>query len=196
MTSTGLRDLAILTLKDPAQAAQALLSRNIPREALWVALALVAVLNGIMFDLSNRLVPGPPPLPEMFLVPIIYTALVAAGLLLSIFSLFWAGRLLGGSGSIDDIMVSILWLQGLRLVLMVVVLITVLIFPLLSALLVFGASLYGLYILLHFVNQAHQLKSLGRSAGVLIASMVAIVLGLTLLVSLFGGPIVGLSANV
>jgi hypothetical protein len=196
MSVTSFSDLAILTIKNPAEAAQLLLSMNVPREALWTALALVAVLNGLLFDLSNRLVPGPSPLPEMFLMPVLYTILVAVGLFLTIYFLFWTGRLLGGTGSLDDIMLAILWLQGLRLVLMVVVLLFVLVMPLLSALLVFGASLYGLYILLHFVDQAHRLKSLGRSAGVLIASMLVIVLGLTLLVSLFGGPIVGLSSNV
>lgn len=196
MSVANVRELVIMTIKEPAEAARFLLSLAIPREALWIGFALVAVLNGILFDLSNRLVPTPSPFPEVFLVPVVYTLLVALGLLLTIASLYWAGRLLGGSGSFEDVMVTILWLQGIRLVLMVLVLILVVVFPLVSALVVFGASLYGLYILLHFVDQAHGLQSLGRSAGVLIASMVAIVLGLTLLVSLFGGPIAGLNANV
>ncbi|MDU9003700.1 Yip1 family protein [Sedimentitalea todarodis] len=196
MTVTNLRDLAILTVKAPAQASRILLSMEIPREALWTGLALVAVLNGLLFALSNLLVPGPSPLPEMFLVPVLYTALVAGGLVLTVFALFWTGRFMGGTGTLDDIMLAILWLQGLRVALMVIVIVLILTVPVLSALLVFGASIYGLYILLHFVNEAHRLNSLAKSAGVLVASMAAIVLGLTLLISLFGGPISGLTAYV
>lgn len=196
MTDSNLRDLVVLTVKSPAQAARVLLDIDIPREALWIGLVLVAVLNGILFTLSNLLVPGPSPLPEMFLVPALYTALVAGGLVLTVYALYWTGRFMGGSGTLDDIMLAILWLQGLRVALMVVVILLILTVPVLSALLVFGASIYGLFILLHFVNQAHRLNSLAKSAGVLVASMVAIVLGLTLLFSLFGGPISGLSAYV
>ncbi|MEP3329201.1 Yip1 family protein [Sedimentitalea sp.] len=196
MTVSNLRDLAVLTIKTPAEASRVLLGMDIPREALWTGLALVAVLNGLLFTLSNLLVPGPSPLPEIFLVPALYTVVVAGGLVLTVYALFWTGRFMGGTGSLDDIMLTILWLQGLRVALMVVVIVLILTVPVLSALLVFAASIYGLYILLHFIDQAHRLNSLAKSAGVLVASMAAIVLGLTLLISLFGGPISGLSAYV
>lgn len=196
MTVLNLRDLAVLTIKAPAEASRVLLGMDIPREALWTGLALVAVLNGLLFTLSNLLVPGPSPLPEIFLVPALYTVVVAGGLVLTVYALFWTGRFMGGTGSLDDIMLTILWLQGLRVALMVVVIVLILTLPVLSALLVFAASIYGLYILLHFIDQAHRLNSLAKSAGVLVASMAAIVLGLTLLISLFGGPISGLSAYV
>ncbi len=196
MTPSFLRDLVVLTIKSPAEAARLLLGLSVPREALWTGLALVAVLNGLLFALTNLLVPGPSPLPEVFLVPSLYTVLVAGGLLLSIYALYWTGRLMGGTGTLDEIMLAILWLQGLRVVLMVIVIVLIMTVPALSALLVFAASIYGLYILVHFVNQAHRLESLPKSAGVLVASTAAILLGLTLLISLFGGPTSGLSANV
>lgn len=196
MTVLNLRDLAVLTIKAPAEASRVLLGMDIPREALWTGLALVAVLNGLLFTLSNLLVPGPSPLPEIFLVPALYTVVVAGGLVLTVYALFWTGRFMGGTGSLDDIMLTIVWLQGLRVALMVLVIVLILTVPVLSALLGFAASIYGLYILLHFIDQAHRLNSLAKSAGVLVASMAAIVLGLTLLISLFGGPISGLSAYV
>ncbi|MEO9780403.1 MAG: Yip1 family protein [Sedimentitalea sp.] len=196
MTVSNLRDLAVLTIKTPAEASRVLLGMDIPREALWTGLALVAVLNGLLFTLSNLLVPGPSPLPEIILVPALYTVLVAGGLVLTVYALFWTGRFMGGTGSLDDIMLTIVWLQGLRVALMVLVIVLILTVPVLSALLGFAASIYGLYILLHFIDQAHRLNSLAKSAGVLVASMAAIVLGLTLLISLFGGPISGLSAYV
>ncbi|MDK3072708.1 Yip1 family protein [Sedimentitalea sp. JM2-8] len=191
MTLSDLRQLAILSIKDPAQAARMLLTAEPAREALWTALAVVAVLNAILFTLSNMLVSGPVPLPGMLSAPVVYCLLVAGGLILTIHALFWSGRVLGGTGTIDDIMTVVLWLQALRLVAQVAVMVLLLFMPLFSALLVFAVSLYGLYMLLHFINQAHRLDSLGRSAGVLVGAMLAIVLGLTLLLSLFGGSIIG-----
>ena len=196
MTLPDLRQLAILSVKDPAGAANTLLANPVPRQALWIVLALIAVLNALLFSLSNILVPGPVPFPGLFEIPLIYCTVVAGALLLMISAFFWVGRAMGGSGSFDDIMQTILWLQALRLVVQAAALVLVLTLPLLSALLVFAASLYGIYMLLHFLNQAHRLESMGRSAGVLIASMLAIVLGLTLLISLFGGPIAGSFAYV
>lgn len=191
MSSPDLRELAILSIKDPAMGAKTVLSMPLPREALWTALVLVAVLNAALFTVSNILVPGPTPFPGIFTVPLIYCAVVAGGLVLTVYALFWIGRALGGSGSLEDIMQVIVWLQALRVVAQLAVLVFLVTVPVLSALLVFAVSLYGLYMLLHFINQAHQLDSMARAAGVLIASLLAIVLGLTLLISLFGGSIVG-----
>ncbi|MFD3189175.1 YIP1 family protein [Sedimentitalea sp. HM32M-2] len=196
MTASELRKLTVLSVKDPASGARAVLRWPIRREGLWVALALIAVLNALLFSLSNLLVPGPSPLPGLFGVPLVYCGLVVGGLILTIYTLFWVGRALGGSGSLEDVMRVILWLQALRLLVQAAALLLILTVPVLSALLVFGASLYGIFMLLHFVNQAHGLKSIGRSAMVLIGAMLAMVLALTLLISLFGGPIVGSSAYV
>lgn len=191
MNMTDLRQLAILSIRDPASGARTLLSSPLPREALWTGLGLVAVLNALLFTLSNMLVPGTTQFPGIFTVPIIYCAVVAAGLALTVCSLFWIGGALGGRGSLDDIMLVIIWLQALRVIAQLAILILLVTIPILSALLVISVSLYGLYMLLHFINEAHQLESMGRAAGILIASLLAIVLGLTLLISLFGGSIVG-----
>ncbi len=196
MTASDLRQLTVLSVRDPAGGARAVLAWPLSREALWLALALIAVLNALLFSFSNLLVPGPSPLPGLFSVPLVYCAIVAGGLVLMVYALFWAGRFLGGSGSIDGIMRIVLWLQALRLLVQAAALVLILTLPLLSALLVFAASIYGIYMLLHFIKQAHGLNSIARAAGVLVAAMLAIVLGLTLLISLFGGPIVGSSAYV
>lgn len=196
MTALDLRQLAILSIKDPAAAARLLTSIPVPREALWTGLALVAVLNALLFALSNVLVPTPTPMPGMLAVPLVYCALVAGGLVLTIYALFWIGRAMGGQGTLDEMMVVIIWLQALRIVAQIAVLLLLVTIPSLSVLLVFAVSLYGLYMLLHFINQAHQLDSMGRSAAVLIAALLAIVLGLSLLISLFGGSIIGASPYV
>ncbi len=190
------RPLTVATITDPAGAARALIGLRLPREALWTALLLVAVLNALMFALSNIVLPPPPELGLLFHSPLLYLAVVTGGLTLSVVSLHVIGRMLGGTGTLEDIMVLVVWLQLLRVAVQVVALVLALVTPALSALVVLAAAFYGIYIMVHFVNQAHGLGSLLRSAGVLLASAFAILLVLSLFLSFIGGSILETSAHV
>jgi hypothetical protein len=58
--------------------------------------------------------------------------------------------------------------------------------PALAGILMIAASLIGIWIMAHFVNEAHRLDSLGRAFGVLIAAFLAMVLGVSALLSVVG----------
>lgn len=196
MTQVNWRDLAVMSVTDPAQAARILMALQLRRETLWTGLALAVVLNTLLFSLSGVLMPGPTPFPAAFNVPAVYLVLVAGGLLLTVYALYWIGRMLGGKASLDDVMVLVLWLQVLRIAVQIATLVLVLTIPLLALLLVLGASLVGIYITVHFVDQAHRLNSLTRAAGVLITSVLAMALVLFILLALAGGTILGSSSYV
>lgn len=196
MTMADWRFLVVQSITDPAEAGRRLIAMAIPRDALWIGLSLVVVLNTMIFALSNVLIPGPSPLPDMLTYPPVYLAVSGGGLLLSIYSMYWIGRMMGGTGSLDDMMVLLIWMQGLRFLVQTVTLVLVLTFPLLSVILVIASFLVGLFILMHFIDQAHRFASLGRAAAVLIASSLAILLGLSVLVALIGGPMIGTPPDV
>ncbi len=187
MTGLDLRRLAGLSLRDPAQAARDLMALNLSRAVLWRVLTVSAILNTILFSLSNMLFPVPMPLPVVFATPYLYLIFTLAGLVLSIHAIHWVGRRLGGSGSLGDVMVVMVWMQLLRVLVQVAVLVAMLVAPMLSGVLAIAATLAGIWIILHFVDQAHRLNSLGRSAFVLVASTLAIALGLSLILTLLGG---------
>jgi len=196
MTTLTLKDLTVLTIKTPDHAARLLLQLDLRTDALWTALALVAVLNAILFGVTNLLFPAPIPLPNLFFMPVVYCAFVLTGLILTIYAIFWTGRGLGGQGALPDVMLLILWLQALRLAVQAAVLVLELTLSILSPFLVLVAAFLGLRILLHFVNEVHQLGSLWRAAGVLIASMLAMVLALSMILALVGAPLTGASPYV
>lgn len=187
----GLRDLAVLTVTDPAAAGRVLLAVRPDSGTLWTALFLVAVLNAILFALSNMIVPMPEDVPVLISSPMIYLGIVLAGLVATVYALLWTGRGLGGRGELASILVLVVWLQALRVGVQAVALVLLLISPALSAILVFAAGLAGVWILLNFINVAHEFGSLGRSAGVLIAALLAMVLALSMVLALVGGPITG-----
>lgn len=196
MTFSDWRQLAITSITKPDHAAPVLMAMRFPTQALWSALVLVAIGNVVLFTLSDLMFPGPSPLPVFFSVPLIYFAIVAGGLSLTVLSLFWTGKVMGGTGALADVLVLIVWMQALRVLVQAAALILMLVAPILSALLAFASALVGVYMFVHFINQAHRFNSVGRSAVVLIVSFLVIVVGLSVIITLFGGVFVGSTLNV
>ena len=196
MTASFLTELAVQSVKDPARAARRIIDMNVPSAALWTGLTLMAVLNTLMFVVSNMLMPGPSMLPGAFNMPVFYFGFVMFGLILIVYSIFWTGKALGGTGTLHDVMALVVWLQGLRVVVQAATVLLLLTIPLLSAILVFVAGILGLWILVHFVKEAHGYGSLGQAAGVLIAAFFAMVLGLSLLLTFLGAGSIGSASYV
>ena len=189
MTTAALGELAIETIRDPQGAARRLLALKLPRNVLWTALALVIVLNAAVYGLSNLITPPPAEVPMAALAPVPFAAFLAAGLIGTILAIWYMGRLIGGTGTLEDVMVLMIWLQALRLAVQAALLVLVPLSPVLSSLVVLAAAVIGFWILLNFVDVAHGYGSLLKSFGAIALSVLALALGLTLLVTLFGGAL-------
>jgi hypothetical protein len=189
MTTAALGELAIETIRDPQGAARRLLALKLPRNVLWTALALVIVLNAAVYGLSNLITPPPAEVPMAALAPVPFAAFLAAGLIGTILGLWYVGRAIGGTGTLEDVMVLLVWLQALRLAVQAALLVLVPLSPVLSSLVVLAAAVIGFWILLNFVDVANGYGSLLKSFGAIALSVLALALGLTLLVTLFGGAL-------
>lgn len=196
MTGRDMRDLVILTLRAPSEAAARLIALALPAPWLWTALGLMAVLNALVYSLSLRMSPPSDPaaeliVPQAFSSPVLFALFLFGGLAITVLALTWIGQMLGGQGALPEILVLVTWLQVLRLLLQVAVAVLMLIAPPLSALLIVAASLYGIYILLCFITVAHRFGGWGRAAGVLILSVVTIAFGLSLIMGVIGVGVAG-----
>ena len=196
MTLPDPRALAIQTVKDPAGAARVLMDIGLPRSTLWTALVLMAVLQSVIFAVSDMMLAGPTPFPVLFGSPLRFFTMAVVALVLMVHAIHRAGRMLGGTGTLDDVLVIIVWLQALRVAVQVVGLILSVTIPVLAMLLLLVATVIGIYILLHFIDQAHRLGSIGQAVLVLFASVLVIVFGLSLILALIGLPLVGNAAYV
>jgi hypothetical protein len=185
------RDLALLTLRDPAEGGRRILAMNLAREVLWTALLLALVLNTLLLTAQNVMTPPGPEMPSLFTSPGLYFVMMAGGQILFIFGIYLAGGWLNGQGCLRDVMAVMVWLQLLQVVVQALVMVLLFVAAPLAMLLNFAAMLYGLYILLHFIDQAHRLNSLMRAAGVLAAALFAIAVALSLLIALVGGTLTG-----
>lgn len=194
--TTNWAELAILSIRDPKAAAQMIVSWQLPRDVLWTALACVAAINTIMFSLSDMLSPSQTPLPAILHSPFAFFVIVAGGLVVTVNAIYWTARMLGAKGDLGDMLALMIWLQALRAVAQAAVLVLMLVAPALAALLVFATAVLALWLLLNFISVGMRIESIGKSALVLIASSIAVVVGLSLLLSMIGLSALGFPANV
>ena len=193
---TDVKGLVHLSLTDPNEAARQLLSLNLPREWLWMALVLMSVLNAIVYSVTLHMSAPTDPaavamIPPIFQSPILFTFFLLGGLVITVLALTWVGQTLGGRGQMDDILVLISWMQVLRLLFQVGIAVISFISAPISALVVLVGSVWGLYILVGFINTAHGYDNWLKSIGVIILSGIAMGVGLTIIMTVIGGAIMG-----
>ena len=191
---TTLRDLWALfrtTLTDPAVAARAILSMGIPRQHHWTLFLLAITLSGLLWQVNVLLLPAEvvtgttaegeavPTLPSGFT----FAAIAGASILLLAAAIRWIGRLAGGTGAMEDVLLLAIWFQFIQLALAVVDLALVLIVPTLGT--VFSLVVLGLaiWVLTNFIAVVHGFRSLGRVfLGMVLATFaIAFVLSLVLM---------------
>lgn len=194
--TTNFPQLALLTLRDPSAAARIILDWQMPREAIWTAIALVSVVVTMLSTLSNMLFPTPAPLDVLISSPFIYFIIAAGGFVLSAYAIYWTGRMLGGQGAPEDLLVLLLWLQAMRAGAQLVVLLLLLLAPALASFFVLFVAAATMWIFVHFISIGLRLNSLLRALFVLIIGAAILVVGLTFLLSLIGVSAVGVPLNV
>lgn len=186
--------LAVKTVSEPAAVARELMDLKLPREALWTTLALLAVVHALYFMLTEFLAPSP--FYDSIGSPLHYFVLAGATMLLTVVALHGVGRILGGTGSLDNMLVLIVWLQMLNLFAQTVIIFVGLLFPGLALILYIGTGFLGLYIMLHFINQAHDLNSFPHAIMVLLGMVVVVLIGAIIVQVVLFGPQGGSINNV
>ena len=204
LSTQSIGTLTMLSLSKPALAARFVIAAGLRRDVLWSLLLLVSIANATLVWMSNALT-GPTPeqlaqmpihLPAIIFSPLFAFVFLAAALVLTVHVLHWLGGAIGGTGSLDNMLAVLVWLQGLRVMAQVVLLILMLAMPSLAGLFGLAVAILSLWILVHFVNEATGLGSVFKTVGVLLSAMVGIILGLSFILSITGLATMGIDANV
>jgi hypothetical protein len=184
------------TVFEPRDAARRILSLGLPAREGWLALALMAALNTLVYSLAIRL--NPPADPAMagmmgpaYQAPLVFAAILFAGLALAALAFTHAGRALGGEATLGGMLSLMAWMQVMRLLVQLALVVLAMASPALAGIVVMVAALWGLWILLAFMAEAHGYASLWRAAGALVIAFAGIVFGLSLLLSLVGVRVTG-----
>jgi hypothetical protein len=192
-----LLDFALVTLRSPSAAAQSILQRNWPREALWTAFLLSVVLNTCVYTVQQIVLP---PLPDDLAMlrfpPGVYFIAVLLLQIGFIAMLGTAGRWLGGQAGLSAILAVITWLQMVQAGLNGAIVLMFLVMPSLAALMNIAVNILIFVILLQFVRVAHQFDSLWRAFGVVLMASIIMVFALLFIVGLIGPANLGMAENV
>jgi hypothetical protein len=184
LTLNNLVAMAWRSVKNPREGAAEILALGIPREALWPALALVVVLSILLANVTALLLAS-----EATAMPVGPAAtgfIQLALLVVMVFAVFWIGRAMGGTGSFEESILIVTWLQFIMVCLQVVQ----------AAILVLSTSLAGifgllavvlfLWLLTSFVAVLHGFSSLFRVFVMILVSAFGIAFGLSIILTLIG----------
>lgn len=186
--------LARLSLMAPQEAARKLLTLTIPRQLLWQMMALVVVLSVLLAWVNLALTPSNLEVVGADILgpsPFSFVLLVAGSMIIMVFGVWLIGRLFGGSGRFDDVLLLVIWLQALMLLLQIVQSVLILVLPGLAG--IAGLLSLGLlaWLLTNFTAVAHGFSSLGRVFVMIIAVFFGISLGFSLILVMLGIEIAG-----
>ena len=190
MTIGSLLSLALGAVRNPREAASTLLSVGIPSAAIAPAFFLVVVLSVLLTALiqtigtqSSEAAVGFPPLA----VAAILGTLLGA----YIFGLYRTGRAMGGTGSLAETALLMVFLQFILLLAQVVELALWIMAPPLAGIFVIAAGVIAFWININFIDVLHNYGSLLKSFGLIVMVSLGIALVLMLMLTLSGVPLQG-----
>lgn len=186
MTADGFLRLAWNSLTAPKEVARLLLAMNLPNQVLWLCFALVIVLNTLLFAVSLMVTPAGDLIGAMLGTPAVFGAMLAASVAGLIVAVTLCGRPFGGRATFQEIGILVIWLQALRVLLQALVVVVGPVSVFLSGLVVSAGSVVGIWIFVNFIDVAHEVGSLFKSALILLLAVVGMMLGLSMIFSLLG----------
>jgi len=189
-SASTLLSLVIETIRNPREGAARILNFAPPRDVLLQMLALVVIISVLLGQLgvialggslSDGALAGP-----FSLNPMTATIVQFGLLMLLVVSIHSIGRAMGGTGSMEETLLLVVWLQVILLCLQAAQLLALLIVPPLAA--VIGLATLGifLWLLVNFVAVVHNFRSLGLVFAGVLMSALAILFSVSLVLTVLG----------
>ncbi|MBF9021520.1 hypothetical protein HKCCA1058_12555 [Rhodobacterales bacterium HKCCA1058] len=186
LTLSGLWRHTRDTIRAPQEAAQAVLALNLPRNVLWLGLALVITLSTLLASAVLLMVPMPEagagvPMPAvMGLVQAVFLVLVSFGIAV-------IGGRFGGKGDFDGALALMVWLQAVFLVVQAFQIVAIAIGLSVLADIVSLASIpLFFWLMAQFVTVLHGFSSVWKTFWAIIMFLIAFAFLLSLVVTSFG----------
>ncbi|MBE1288874.1 MAG: hypothetical protein GJ679_02575 [Rhodobacteraceae bacterium] len=186
LTLSGLWRHTRDTIRAPQEAAQAVLALNLPRNVLWLGLALVITLSTLLASAVLLMVPMPEagagvPMPVvMGIVQAVFLVLVSLGIAV-------IGARFGGKGDFDGALALMVWLQAVFLVVQAFQIVAIAIGLSVLADIVSLASIpLFFWLMAQFVTVLHGFSSVWKTFWAIIMFLIAFAFLLSLVVTSFG----------
>ena len=141
-----------------------------------LAVALVAILSAVVSVLVSLITPptGNPEMDMLMRQPLLLAGMQAMGMAVFAAIVTGAGRLFGGTGRMDQVLLTIAWLDFLLLALQLVLLMLMLAVPALAGLVSIAAFVIITWLLAAFIAEVHGFASTFRTAAVFLGALLLI----------------------
>ena len=186
MTLPEPKELLMTTLRQPRVAARQILDLRVAPQIMWLLLAFIAVVGGFVHGVTLVILPAPDEAPMVFASPLLFSVFLAIVAAVSAYALTFVGKGFGGRASFEDVLSLVIWLQIVNVVVQVVTLLLMVVSVSLSSGVSVVASLWAIWLMVHFFEEAQQFGSLFKSFLVVILASFAAAFGATLLSLLLG----------
>jgi hypothetical protein len=190
VTFGSLVSLALGAVRSPREVASTVLSVGVPPAALLPAFLLVVILSVLLTVVGQNLGVQPSD-GGGSLSPLAVTALLCALLGAYIFGLYRTGQAMGGTGSLAETALLMVFLQFILLLAQVVELLLWVAAPPLAGIFVIAVAVLAFWININFVDVLHGYGSLLKSFGLIVMVSLGIALVVMLLLTLSGVTLQG-----
>lgn len=177
---------------EPSEMARKVVALDLPREALWMALALIAVINVLLLSGLQFLSPAPVAFADsaFALAPFAYVSIIGIFLALFVGGTYYVGKLLGGTGQLISTLAIIVWFQSISLTLEAIQLVLVLVSPAIAS--IFGMLSLGalIWCFVNFVNVLHGFNNLGKASVAIVLALISTAMIAGIILAVLGvGPV-------
>ena len=189
MTFAAFIQLVILSIREPREAVQTVLSWGAQGPVLWMGLVLASVLSTLLSGALGLLFPGANSLmgQDLGAQPLLMAGVQVVSTILIIVVTYRVGRAAGGTARYDDVFAVIVWLQMVLIALQALQFVLILAAPVLGSLVGLVAFALLFYLLTMFVTEVHGFTSPGMVFAMILLTIFGIAMILSIFISIFVG---------
>ncbi|MEM1066150.1 MAG: Yip1 family protein [Pseudomonadota bacterium] len=171
----------------PREGAAEVLALGVPKQALWLILLIVVVLSIILAQLTALIAaPGEVMMESILSNPVVAGSIQLGLLVVIIFAVFWIGRAMGGTGSFEESMLLMSWLQFIMVCVQVVQTVAMITLPPLAGLIGIAALALFFWLMTTFVAVLHGFRSLAQVFVMIVVSGFTLAFLFSMLLAIFG----------
>ena len=198
MSGFSVRNLLRTTLTNPREGARQILAQGFSTQELWMALTLISITMSAMVSGLFHLIPVPEGARgEVIRSMLFYSSPIGFALLnlgnavLSIFVLFWSGRMFGGTGQIRDVLSVIVLFQATVIALLFVISIASALLPFVAALAFVLFAVWAIWAMISVIAVAHDFRSIGKAIAVFLMATIVVPFGISVILGAIMSPFIG-----
>lgn len=179
--------MALQTLPEPRKIAREVQAVAVARTTLWQVLALLLVAATFLAVIGSILFPVDAETVGSIAADPILTGLAQGSVsVLTVFGIYWVGRAFGGTGSFDQALLTVIWLQFVLLIIELGVLFLGVFAPGLALILWVGGLVMTFWILSHFIAEMHGFRSAAAVFGGIFLVIIALAVVMSIVFSIIG----------